>query len=113
MAIIRLMLGKLILLFDWIFTPKGTNRDPKQEAQIDNLTSNLNLYQYKVRPFCVKVRLDIKRQSLIIETPDVEWADNARQELLAGGGNLKVPCLRVEDAGAGLSEPLYLSYTWS
>jgi glutathione S-transferase len=46
----------------------------------------------------VKVRRAMKRQSLTIETRDVKRSDSAREELLAGGGNLKVPCLRVEDA---------------
>jgi glutaredoxin len=99
MFIIRLILGKLILFFDWLFTPKGIKRDPKQQAQIDLQTSGLTLYQYQACPFCVKVRRAMKRQSLNIETRDVKRSDSAREELLAGGGNLKVPCLRVEGAG--------------
>jgi glutaredoxin len=96
MTIIRLILGKLILFFNWAFPPRGIKRDPTQQAQIDLQTANVKLYQYAACPFCVKVRRAMKRQSLTIETRDVKRSDIAREELLAGGGNLKVPCLRVE-----------------
>ena len=61
-----------------------------------------------VCPFCVKVRRAMKRQSLSIETRDVKRSETARGELLAGGGDLKVPCLRVE-GGDGQLEWLYES----
>ncbi len=48
------------------------------------------------------------RQSLSIETRDVKRSEAARAELLAGGGDLKVPCLRVE-GGDGQVEWLYES----
>ncbi len=92
-----LILGKLILFFDWLFTPRGIKRDPKLQAHIDRQTTLLTLYQYRACPFCVKVRRAMKRQSLSIETRDVKRSDSAREELLVGGGNLKVPCLRVDD----------------
>jgi glutathione S-transferase len=50
----------------------------------------------------------MKRQSLSIKTRDVKRSETAREELLAGGGDLKVPCLRVED-GEGQVEWLYES----
>ncbi len=40
----------------------------------------------------------MKRQALKIETRDVKRSHSAKEELLAGGGVLKVPCLRIEDA---------------
>jgi glutathione S-transferase len=39
----------------------------------------------------------MKRQSLTIATRDVKRSVTAREQLLAGGGNLKVHCLRIED----------------
>ena len=55
MAIIRLILGKLILLFNWLFTPRGIKRDPGLQASIDAQTADLALYHYQACPFCVKV----------------------------------------------------------
>ncbi|CAA0105785.1 Uncharacterised protein [Halioglobus japonicus] len=96
MAIIRFILGRLILLFNWAFPPKSVKRDLTQQAQIDLQTNNLTLYQYAACPFCVKVRRAMKRQALKIDTKDVKRIPDAREELMAGGGQLKVPCLRIE-----------------
>ena len=97
MRIIRLLLGSLILFFNWVFTPRGIRRDPGAQAGIDQQTASLKLYQYEACPFCVKVRRAMKRNSLNIETRDVKRSEGAREELLAGGGSLKVPCLRIEE----------------
>ena len=67
MSIIRLILGRLILLLNWIFTPKSIRREPEQQSNIDSQTALLTLYQYKACPFCVKVRRAIKRHGLNIE----------------------------------------------
>lgn len=101
MFIIRLVLGKLILLCNWIFTPRTVTRDPEQQALIDEQTAFLTLYQYEACPFCVKVRRAMKRQGLNIALRDVKRNDVAREELLAGGGDLKVPCLRVSEGERG------------
>ena len=45
----------------------------------------------------------MKRQSLNIETRDIERSDAARSELLAGSGDLMVPCLQIEDSEGGVS----------
>jgi len=99
MKIVRAILGALILFFDWVFTPRGVKRAADQQANVDNQTASLALYQYKACPFCVKVRRSMKRNSLAIETRDAKRCDNSRDELLAGGGKLKVPCLRIEEKG--------------
>jgi glutaredoxin len=96
MHIIHSVLGSLILFFDWLFTPKGIKRDAEVQEKVDGLTSRLSLYQYKACPFCVKVRRAMKRNSLNIQTYDAKRSETSRNELIEGGGKLKVPCLRVE-----------------
>lgn len=96
MRLIRLILGKLILFFNWVFSPRSIQRDPEIQAGIDAQTASLALYQYEACPFCVKVRRAMKRNALTIETRDVKRSETAREELLAGGGDLQVPCLRIE-----------------
>jgi glutaredoxin len=103
MALIRLILGKLILFLNWLFAPRGITRDPGLQASIDQQTASLKLYQYEACPFCVKVRRALKRNSLNIETRDVKRSQTAKEELLAGGGDLMVPCLRIEDDQGGVS----------
>lgn len=102
MRLIRFILGKLILFLDWAFTPRSITRDAAQQALIDGQTSSLTLYQYQACPFCVKVRRAMKRQGLSIETRDVKRNDAARDELLAGGGDLKVPCLKIGEGESGV-----------
>ncbi|NVK41720.1 MAG: glutathione S-transferase N-terminal domain-containing protein [Oceanospirillaceae bacterium] len=96
MAIIRWILGRIILLVDFLTTPRGVKRPAEQQAVLDNQTARLALYQYKACPFCVKVRRTMKRQSLSIETRDAKNDAHYRQELIEQGGKLKVPCLRIE-----------------
>lgn len=97
MRIIRLILGKVILFCNWLTTPKSISRDPAAQEAIDRQTASLALYQYEACPFCVKVRRSMKRNALNIETRDVKRCNSAREELLAGGGDLKVPCLRIDE----------------
>jgi glutaredoxin len=97
MVIIRAILGALILFFNWVFTPKSIKREASKQALIDVETQKLVLYQYAACPFCVKVRRSIKRNGLNIETRDAKRSEQFKEELLQGGGQLKVPCLRIED----------------
>jgi len=101
MALIRFVLGRLILFFNWLFTPRSVLRTPEAQAAIDAQTVGLVLYQYEACPFCVKVRRSLKRHTLNIETRDVKRNRIAREELLAGGGELQVPCLRIEEGDQG------------
>jgi glutaredoxin len=97
MVIIRAILGALILFFNWVFTPKSIKREASEQTLIDVETKKLALYQYAACPFCVKVRRAMKRNALNIETRDAKRSEQFKEELLQGGGQLKVPCLRIED----------------
>jgi glutaredoxin len=97
MGIIRGILGAIILFFDWVFTPKGIKRDAELQKKIDQQTAGLSLYQFKACPFCVKVRRALKRNTLNIPTYDAKHDERRRDELLQGGGKIKVPCLRIEE----------------
>ncbi|RJG48090.1 glutathione S-transferase N-terminal domain-containing protein [Motilimonas pumila] len=98
MKIIRWLLGRLILAGNFVFSPKGVKRDPALQDQIDQQTQNLSLYQYEACPFCVKVRRSMKRLSLNVALKDAKTAPH-QQDLVNGGGALKVPCLRIEKDG--------------
>ncbi|MFT6300352.1 MAG: glutaredoxin [Saprospiraceae bacterium] len=97
MAVIRWILGSLILFLNWIFSPKSIKRDPFLQAKIDKKAAGLTLFQYAACPFCVKVRRVIKRCNLPIKLVDPRKCDNSREALMQGGGKLKVPCLKIED----------------
>ena len=104
MFIVRAILGALILFFNWVFTPKSIKREATEQAEIDTQTQKLALYQYAACPFCVKVRRAMKRNGLNIETRDAKRSEQAKEELVNGGGQLKVPCLRIEEGGHRMGE---------
>lgn len=92
---LRFILEPFILLWDWLTTPKGIVRPENDQAVIDERTKNLSLYQFKTCPFCIKVRRQIKRLSLNISILDAQNNEEHRSELLNGGGEIKVPCLKI------------------
>lgn len=108
MTFIRWILGRLILLMDALTRPRGIKRPLEAQAALDQQTAQLFLYQFNACPFCVKVRRFLRRHSLLIETRDARNDAEHREALLAGGGEIKVPCLRIDD-GQGGSQWLYES----
>lgn len=108
MKIIRWVLGKVILFLDAISSPKPLDRSSETQKKVDEETKDLSLYQFLACPFCVKVRREIRRLNLNIDTRDAKNNENDRQELLEGGGKVKVPCLRIAK-NAGEAEWMYES----
>lgn len=96
--LVRIVLGPVLLFLDKITTPKGIVRPATEQAALNEQTRNLTLYQFKTCPFCIKVRRAIKRQSLNIAMLDAQHDTRSRQQLLDGGGRIKVPCLKISQA---------------
>jgi len=96
MVVIRWILGRIILLLDFIFTPRGVKRSAEQQTLVDEQTVLLSLYQFSACPFCVKVRRQMKRLSLNIEYRDAKNNTEFKTQLTELGGRHKVPCLRIE-----------------
>lgn len=95
MNLVRWLLGRLILLYELLFSPRTLQHSPAVQAKLDAQTRALALYQFPACPFCVKVRFAMKRLGLHIETRDARRVPAYRQELLSGGGMIKAPCLRI------------------
>lgn len=98
MKMIRWPIGQLILLLNFIFSPRSPKRAIEEQAKIDNKTQNLSLYQLPSCPFCVKVRRTMKREGLKIELRNISGKNDFREELIREGGKRTVPCLRIEKA---------------
>jgi len=96
---LRIVLGPILLLWDGITSPTGIKRDPDAQEKVDEQTKKLTLYQYKTCPFCIKTRREMKRLSLTIEKRDAQKNEQNKKDLLEGGGQVKVPCLRIEEDG--------------
>lgn len=105
---LRVVIGPFILLGEIVTTPKGVVRQPEEQRQIDLQCRRLILYQFRTCPFCVKVRREIRRLSLNIELRDAQKDQQNRAALLQGGGQIKVPCLKITDE-QGNSQWMYES----
>ena len=103
---LRIVLGPVMLLLEFVRRPKGVVRAGPAQAQVDQQCRSLVLYQYKTCPFCMKVRQEMRRLSLPIERLDAQPQGKNREDLLKGGGQAKVPCLKITDA-SGSSRWLY------
>jgi glutaredoxin len=103
---LRAVLGPVMLLKERISKPKGMVREASAQKVVDLQCQNLALYQFQTCPFCIKVRQEMRRLSLPIEHRDAQRDTAHRTALLHGGGAIKVPCLKISDAG-GKSQWLY------
>ncbi|MCH8497036.1 MAG: glutathione S-transferase N-terminal domain-containing protein [Marinobacter sp.] len=95
--LLRLILTPIMLVMEKLTTPKSISRSPDQQAAVDAATRQLALYQFRACPFCIKVRKEAARLGLNIELRDAQHDTAHRETLLAGGGKVAVPCLRIKD----------------
>ena len=98
MKIIRRALGKLILFLDFIFSPKVRVRSENEMKEILARLQGLEIYQFEACPFCVKVRRFLKSEGITLPYRDAT-REPYRRELLAKGGKVQVPCLKISQAG--------------
>lgn len=94
MFLIRWPIGRLILLLNFIFSPRSPKRAVEVQKEVDDSTSNFILYQLPACPFCVKTRRALKRYGLNIALRDINQ-ENYREELIREGGKRTVPCLKI------------------
>ena len=105
---LRLVLGPVMLLRERLTRPVGLVRPPALQAQVDEQSGSLVLYQFTTCPFCIKVRQEMRRLSLNIARLDAQHDVKNRDDLGRQGGQVKVPCLKITDPN-GSSQWLYES----
>jgi len=97
--LIRNLLGYIIIAFDLVTRGAKKKRAPEQQQEVNNELKHLALYQFAACPFCTKTRRAMYKLNLPIEKRNAPEGSKHRQELLEGGGQVKVPCLRIEKEG--------------
>jgi len=100
MRLIRLLVGKIILIINALTLPKPIQRDTVKQKRLDQETKGLTIYQFEACPFCVKVRRFIRKNNLKINLRDAKNNETFKAELVNGGGKHKVPCLKIEKINA-------------
>jgi glutaredoxin len=106
--VVRMVLQPIILLLDRVTRPAWPKRTPQAQAELDQKTSNLALYQFYACPFCIITRRTMRRLGLNIELRDAQNDPQWQQELIEQGGKRQVPCLRITNED-GKVEWLYES----
>lgn len=96
----RQAIGKALLLADRMTAPAPTKRDAAAQARVDEECRKLAVYELEGCPFCIKARREMRRLALPIERRDVGKNDRFQDELMAGGKQDQVPCLRIEENGS-------------
>ena len=95
LKLLRNGLGYLVIFISFFIPIKKLTRSTDDQECVNNATSNMSLYQFQACPFCLKSRRAFKRLGLNIETRNA-LKNPHRADLLAGGGEIKVPCLRID-----------------
>lgn len=108
MKAVRWILGLIVMALHFLTLPRRGKRTPQHQQQVEEALGSYSLYQLPTCPFCVKVRRAMRRLNLPIELRDVRADGRHRQDLINGGGKMKVPCLRI-DHEDGHSEWMYES----
>jgi glutaredoxin len=90
-------MGYVVIFFDWITRGKGVARSPQEQKKVQAALNGLSLYQHQACPFCVKTRRALHKLSAKVEIRDIRKTPSYREQLEAGGGRVKVPCLRIEE----------------
>lgn len=95
--ILRNALGTVIVFADWVSRPKPVQRSPADQSRVQSAMKGLSLYQFRACPFCIKTRRAIHSLGVDIELRDINKDIKHREALQQGAGQVKVPCLRIED----------------
>ena len=96
---VRNGLGLIIVFVDWITRSKGIQRSEADQLKVQSTMQGVSLYQFFACPFCTKVRRAAHQLGVTVEARDINKNPEYRQQLEAGGGRVKVPCLRIENHG--------------
>jgi len=96
LKLLRNALGMIIVFISFITLPKKIKRDDNAQQAAQEKANKLALYQFYACPFCVKTRRAIHALNINIDYHDAANNPVYRKELLENGGEIKVPCLRIE-----------------
>lgn len=101
LKLLREGLGRLVIFISFFIPINKHLRSEEEQKCVDKAIKSLSLYEFYACPFCLKTRRAFKRLGLNIETRSAQ-KEPYRAELLAQGGAIKVPCLRIDNGNETL-----------
>ncbi|MFT6269437.1 MAG: glutaredoxin [Alphaproteobacteria bacterium] len=97
--LLRNLVGGILVFFDLITRGTKLKRSAEVQQQVNKEVQELSLYQFFACPFCIKTRRAIYKMNLPIVKHSASKGSPYRDDLLAGGGKIQTPCLRIETDG--------------
>lgn len=97
LKILRTSTGYLVIFLDWVTRGKAITRSTEDQERVNSTLKGLSIYQHQACPFCTKTRRALYKLGTNIEFRDIKKTASYRDQLEAGGGRVKVPCLRIEE----------------
>ncbi len=96
---IRKAVDSFLNMFDSVYSPQPVSRSEEESRKLAKATSGLALYDYKGCVASRRTRQEIRRLNIDIERRDIGKCSIHQDNLLAEYGELKAPCLRIEEKG--------------
>ncbi|NRA23632.1 MAG: glutathione S-transferase N-terminal domain-containing protein [Oleispira sp.] len=78
------------------FKAKPVKRSNKEQCSLDRESRRIQLYFCKTCPASIKIKRHCEQLGLRVVEKDVQRVNAYRNELIHGGGEVRVPCLRIE-----------------
>ncbi len=98
LKIFREGVGGLMAFVSFLTRPRKIKRSPDEQFAANEKARTMSVYQYFACPFCIKTRRAIHRLNIPLEYRDAQVRGGEhRTTLEREGGQIKVPCLRIED----------------
>lgn len=98
-TLLRNLVGGILVFFDLITRGFKLKRSPQAQEKVNSEAQDLTLYQFFACPFCIKTRRAMYKMNLPIVKRSASKGSAYREELLAGGGKIQTPCLRINNNG--------------
>jgi hypothetical protein len=96
---IRKAVDSFLDMFDSLYSAQPILRSEEESRKLAKATSGLALYDYKGCVASRRTRQEIRRLNIDIERRDIGKCSIHQDNLLAEYGELKAPCLRIEEKG--------------
>ncbi|PJA33313.1 MAG: glutaredoxin [Zetaproteobacteria bacterium CG_4_9_14_3_um_filter_53_7] len=98
LKIFREGVGGLMAFISFLTRPRKIKRTHDEQLAVAAKAKSMSVYQYFACPFCIKTRRAIHRLNIPMEYRDAQVRGGEhRNALEQQGGQIKVPCLRIDD----------------
>jgi glutaredoxin len=96
MSVMHRMQGFCLMFADHWFKVKPVERSCEEQSSLDRESRRIQLYFCKTCPTSIKIKRRCEQLGLRVVEKDVQRVNAYRNELIHVGGEVRVPCLRIE-----------------